>query len=460
MEVMIMEKKPVNIGQEYEIVITGFSHQGEGIGRINNFAVFVPGAIPGETITVEIVEVKKNFAKGKTKAISLPHATRVVTPCIYADSCGGCQLQHIGYQKQLALKGQIVLDALERLGGIKVQVEPTIGMDYPWRYRNKGHFQVVKEGGKVTLGFFAQDSFDVIPASKCRLFSKVINKLVVYLEEQLTLCGLEIYNRKTKQGYLRNIMVKESRLTGEIMIIFITNDGKWRLEKMITPLIETFPQVVSIYQNINKNSHSVVLGKEFKLIRGQAYLQDAIGPYIFNISPQSFFQINNSQAKKLYDKAVEFARLTGKEKVIDAYCGTGSIAIYMAGQAKKVMGIETVEAAINDARENAQLNGIKNTEFIVAKAEEWLPQWVQKGGQGDVIVVDPPRKGCAPEVLEAIVKAEPSRVVYISCNPATLARDLRYLVSQGYEVREVQPVDMFPQTVHVECVALMSRVDE
>jgi len=453
-------EKPVKLGEKYELAITGLSHQGEGIGRVNNFAVFVPGAIPGEKVTAEITEIKKNLAQGKLEKVVEPVPFRIEAPCAYFAKCGGCQLQHISYEKQLEFKREQVKDALGKIGGIDVQVEPALGMEYPWRYRNKGHFHPDKIGSEVRLGFYEPGSYAFVPAKESLLFSSVVNRLLSYLEEKLTLDGVSVYERKTGRGYLRNIMIRESRATGEIMLIFVTNEDEWRLDEVVESVLAVFPQVKSVYHNINKSTKPVVLGAKFKLISGQAFLKDTIGPYVFKISPQSFFQINNEQARVLYEKALAYANLTGKETLIDVYCGIGSIAIYMAAQAKEVIGIEAVEAAINDAGENAKLNGINNTEFIVAKAEEWLPRWVKGGGRADVVIVDPPRKGCAPEVLEAIVEVKPERVVYVSCNPATLARDLKYLAANGYEVEKVQPVDLFPQTQHTETVARIERVKD
>jgi 23S rRNA (uracil1939-C5)-methyltransferase len=452
-----MVEKPVKPGEIHELTISGLSHQGEGVGRVKNFAVFVPGAIPGEKVLVEINEVKKNFAQGKLAKVVEPVPFRIEAPCAYFEQCGGCQFQHISYEKQLEFKRLQVKDALTKIGGIDTYVEPALGMEYPWRYRNKGHFHLDNIDGEIKLGFYEPDSHQFVPAKESLLFSSVVNRLLSYLEDRLTLLGFTIYDRNTGEGCLRNIMVRESRATGELMLIFVTSTDSWQLEEVVQSVRAVFPQVVSIYQNVNKNNKSVILGSKFNLIYGQAFLQDSIGPYVFKISPQSFFQVNNEQARVLYEHALDFANLSGKESVIDAYCGIGSIAIFIATQAKKIIGVEVVEEAIKDARENAKLNNIENSEFIVGKAEDWLPRWVREGGRADVIIVDPPRKGCAPELLEAIVEVNPERVVYVSCNPATLARDLKHLVGNGYEVRAVQPVDLFPQTSHVETVCLMSR---
>lgn len=453
-----MKDLPVKLGQRYEMTITGLTLEGEGVGRVKNFAVFVPGAIPGEKIKAEISEVKKNFAKGVLVRIIEPVPFRTEPPCRFFDQCGGCQLQHISYEKQLEFKTQLVKDALNKIGGIDADVSPIIGMEYPWRYRNKGHFHLDKVDGRVRLGFYEPGSHEFVPAKESLLFSSVVNSLLDYLEEQLTLREITVFNPNTGEGYLRNIMVRESKATGEIMLNFITGTEKWELAEVTKSVEAVFPQVRSVYQNINKGKSPVILGNKFILRSGKEYLQDTIGPYVFKISPQSFFQVNNEQARVLYEKALEFASLSGRETVIDAYCGIGSIAIFIASQAQKVIGVEVVEAAIQDARENANLNNITNTQFVVGKAEKWLPRWLKEGGRADVIIVDPPRKGCAPELLEAIVNARPEKVVYVSCSPATLARDLKYLAANGYKVNEIQPVDLFPQTGHVESVVLITKL--
>ncbi|MFZ5944321.1 MAG: 23S rRNA (uracil(1939)-C(5))-methyltransferase RlmD [Bacillota bacterium] len=452
-----MKEKPVKFGQKYMVEISGLSHLGEGIGKVNNFAVFVPGTIPQEKVEVVITEVKKNFARGNLIKVHSPSAKRVEPPCAFADKCGGCQLQHIDYALQLQLKQRQVEDALIKLGGIKTQVQPVLGMDYPWRYRNKGHFQLEKNQGQIALGFYEPGTHDFVPAKDSLLFSTVINKLVRYLEETLTIEDIKLYDRERGQEGIRNIMVRESKATGELMVIFITSTEDWQLASTADSLTAVFPQVVSIYQNVNKTQQSVILGDKFIIRKGQEFIMDNIGELKFKISPQSFFQINNCQTEVLYNKAIEFAGLSGEETVLDAYCGIGSIALFIASQAKHVIGIEVVKEAIDDARKNAELNTITNAEFIVGKVEEWLPRWVSAGGKADVIIVDPPRKGCAPETLEAIAEVKPRRVVYVSCNPGTLARDLKYLTEHGYETKEVQPVDMFPQTGHVESIIMMTN---
>lgn len=454
-----MKDKPVHLEENYELIINGYSHQGEGIGRVNNFTVFVPGAILGERVRVKINEVKKNFARSRLEEVILssPHRTKPLCPVYHL--CGGCQLQHIVYEKQLEIKRLAAQDALIRLGQQKVETLPVIGMEYPWRYRNKGYFQVNQEKGRVRLGFYKAGSYDFVPASGCVLFSSQINKLVSYLEEQLSLQKVTAYNSKTGRGNLRKILIRESKSTGEIMIVFITKEDNLGFdENILNDLVRTFPQVVSIYQNINRIPKAVLSGKDFRLLEGKPDLEEAIGPFRFKISPQSFFQVNVAQAKILNEKILEYANLSGEETVIDSYCGTAAISIYLAKQARKVYGIEIEKSAIRDAKINCELNNISNIKFFTGGAEEWLYRWRRKGEEVHIIIVDPPRKGCSPKTLKEITKIKPKQILYVSCNPATLARDVKYLTKDDdYKLKKVLPIDMFPQTGHIECIASLER---
>jgi len=366
-----MNDKPVQLEESYELFINNYSHQGEGIGRVNNFTIFVPGAILGERVRVKISEVKKNFDRSRLKEIisSSPHRIKPFCPVYHL--CGGCHLQHIAYEKQLEMKKGIVENALERIGNQNIKALPTIGMKDPWRYRNKGYFQVSQEKGMIRLGFYKAGSYDFVPASGCVLFSLQINRLVSCLEGQLSLQKLPQYNSKTGGGNLRNVLIRESRSTGEIMIVFITKEDNLGFEQNVSnDLVRTFPQVISIYQNINRSPKAVLLGKDFRLLKGKPDLEDAIGPFKFKMSPQSFFQINAAQAEILNEKVLEYANLSGEETVIDSYCGTATISIYVAKQAEKVYGIEVEKSAVRDAKINCELNGISNLKLFTGKAEE------------------------------------------------------------------------------------------
>ncbi|MDD5013744.1 MAG: 23S rRNA (uracil(1939)-C(5))-methyltransferase RlmD [Atribacterota bacterium] len=454
-----MKDKPVRLEEDHELIIKSYSHQGEGIGRVNNFTVFVPGTILEEKVKTKITEVKKNFARGQLEKIILASPYRINPLCSVYHFCGGCHLQHIAYEKQLEMKNEIVENALNRIGNQNIKVLPTIGMEDPWRYRNKGHFHLAQENGKIQLGFYKSKSHTLVPACQCRLFSTAINRLVKYLEEQLTQLDFSIYDCETDQGNLRGMMLKESKSTGEIMIIFITKEEKLKIDEIfLDNLIKTFSQTVSIYQNINKSSKMVLLGKDFKLLRGKTSIEDTIGSFKFKISPASFFQINVSQAQALYEKILEYANLSGEETVIDSYCGTGTISIYLAGKAKRVYGLELEKGAVRDSRENCKLNKLSNLKFFTGEAEKSLYGWIKNQEEVQIMVVDPPRKGCSREMLGDIIKATPEKILYVSCDLPTLARDIKYLTQNGcYNLEKVQPVDMFPQTRHIECIAYLRR---
>ena len=454
-----MKNKPIQLEEDHELVINSYSHQGEGIGRVNNFTVFVPGAILGERVRVKIKEVKKNFARGQLEEIILASPHRIKPLCSVYHLCGGCHLQHIVYEKQLEIKKEIVENALERIGNQNIKALPTMGMKDPWRYRNKGYFQVNQEKGRVQLGFYKAGTYDFVPASGCVLFSLQINGLVGYLEDQLSLQKVIVYNSKTGEGNLRNVLIRESRSTGEIMIVFITKEYNLGFEQnVLNDLVRTFPQVVSIYQNINRSPKAVLLGKVFRLLKGKPDLGDALGPFKFKISPRSFFQVNVEQAEILNEKVLEYANLSGEETIIDSYCGTAAISVYAAKQAKKVYGIEVEKSAVRDAKINCELNGISNLKLFTGKAEEWLYKWRRSGEEVHLIIVDPPRRGCSSKVLKGIIKIKPKKIIYISCNPATLARDLKYLTKDGnYKLKKILPIDMFPQTGHIECIASLER---
>jgi len=343
-----MKDKPVQLEEEYEFIVNSYSHQGEGIGRINNFAVFVSGAISGEKARVKITEVKKNFARGQLEEVILPSPYRVKPHCPVYHLCGGCHLQHIAYEKQLEMKKEIVENALSRIGNQNIKALPTIGMKDPWRYRNKGHFHLARENGKIQLGFYKSKSHTLVPACQCCLFSTTINRLVKHLEKQLTGREISIYDNETDQGNLRGIILKESKSSGEIMIIFITKEEKLIADEIfLDNLIKDFSQIVSVYQNINKSSKMVLLGKDFKLLRGKTSIEDAN------------------------------ANLSGEETVIDSYCGTGAISIYLAGKAKRVYGLELEKGAVRDSWENCELNSLSNLKFFTGKAEKWLYGWIK-----------------------------------------------------------------------------------
>lgn len=453
-----MNDKPVQFEESHELFINNYSHQGEGIGRVGDFAIFVPGAIKGEKVRAKIIEVRKNFAWGELEEVILSSSNRVKPPCSVFNLCGGCHLQHINYKKQLEMKKEIVENLLNRVENQSIDITPTIGMGIPWRYRNKGHFHLAWENKNIKLGFYQAKSHDLVPASRCLLFSHNINALIKYLEKELTRQKITIYNHKRDRGNFRGIIFRESKYSGEIMIIFITREEKWDLdENFLNNLVIAFPQIVSLYQNINKNSKMALLGKDFKALKGKTFIEDHIGPFKFKISPSSFFQVNVLQTEVLYKKILEYANLRGEETVIDSYCGTGAISIYLAGKSKKVYGLELKKEAVKDAWTNGRLNDLSNLKFFSGEAEKWLYKWIQSDEKVEVIIIDPPRKGCSREALKNIIKIKPEQILYVSCYMPTLARDIKYIIQNGYHLKEVQPVDMFPHTSHTECLVHLTK---
>lgn len=450
---------PVEKNNDYEIEITSMGHNGEGVGKIEGFTVFVPDGIVGETITTKIVKVEKNYSIGKILSILKPSENRVEPICKIYKKCGGCNVQHINYEGQLSFKRQRVQDAVTRIGKLEnITVKEVLGMDNPYRYRNKVQLPIGDLNGETLVGFYAPRSHEIIDMETCYIQDEVADKVVKLLRQWIKKYKIEIYNEQTGTGVIRHIMIRRAFKTGELMIVLVTNTLEFNYKQEFVDLIlNNVDKVSSIIQNVNRKNTNIVLGDLCKTIWGKDTITDYIGEFKFNISPQSFFQVNPIQTEILYKKALEFANLDGTQTVFDAYCGAGTISLFLAQGAKKVYGVEIVPEAIANAIENADNNNITNAEFIVGEAEKVIPDLIEKGIKADVVVVDPPRKGCDPELLNAIAKMSPPRIVYVSCDPGTLARDLGILKELGYTTKEIQPVDMFPQTAHVETVVLLNR---
>jgi 23S rRNA (uracil1939-C5)-methyltransferase len=450
---------PVEKNKEYEIEITGMGHEGEGVGRIENFTVFVQGALQGETVLAKIIKVSKNYAVGKLIKVIKASPDRTNPVCEIYKKCGGCQLQHTSYEAQLRVKKQRVIDAIERIGKLEdVVVHDTIGMANPYRYRNKVQLPVGEKNGEIQIGFYAPKSHDIIDMDVCHIQDEIADEVVKLTRKWMKSYGIKPYNEETGTGVVRHIMVRRGFKTGEVMVVLISNTREVPyIEEFIELISKNIKGIKSIIQNINSKKTNVILGESSRTLWGDNTITDYIGKFKFNISPQSFFQVNPVQTEVLYNKALEYANLTGNEVVFDAYCGTGTISLFLAQKAKKVYGVEIVPQAIENAIENAKQNGVENAEFIVGESEKVIPELIEKGISADVVVVDPPRKGCERELLEAIAKMAPQRLVYVSCDPGTLARDLGILDELGYKTIEIQPVDMFPMTAHVECVAGIER---
>lgn len=433
---------------------------GEGIGKADGFTVFVKDAVIGDTVTAKIIKAKKNYGYGRLMEVLKPSPYRVKPKCEFARQCGGCQLQALTYDQQLVFKTNKVKGHLERIGGFTdIPMEPIIGMDELFHYRNKAQFPVGRnKEGKIVTGFYAGRTHNIIENRDCALGvaenKEVLDRVIAHMEKY----GIEPYNEATGKGLVRHVLIRYGYFTKEVMVCLILNGNKIPKEEQLVKSLCEIPGMTSITINVNKKHSNVILGEEIGLLWGQEYITDRIGDISYQISPLSFYQVNPMQTQKLYAKALEYADLHGQETVWDLYCGIGTISLFLAQKAKFVRGVEIVPAAIENAKENAKLNGLENTEFFVGKAEEVLPREYKKNGvYADVIVVDPPRKGCDETLLETMIEMNPDRIVYVSCDSATLARDLKYLCERGYELRKVCPVDQFGMTVHVETVVLLSH---
>lgn len=448
---------PVAKNEYYDVTFEDLTHEGAGVAKVDGFPIFVENALPDERAKIKVIKVKKGFAFGRLIEIYEQSKDRTNAPCPIYSQCGGCQLQHLRYEGQLHFKKKQVEQVLTRIGKLdltKVTVHPTLGMSDPWNYRNKAQVPVGEREGGLVAGFYQKRSHDIIDMERCLIQLAENDDVVQTVKKICESYGIRAYNEEKHNGWLRHIMVRYGLVTKEIMVVFVTKTADFpHKNEIIKEMTDQLPQVKSIVQNINNKRTNVIFGDETKVLWGEEYIYDTIGDVKFAISARSFYQVNPEQTKVLYDKALEYASLSGEESVIDAYCGIGTISLFLAQKAKRVFGVEIVPEAIEDAKRNAELNGIKNAEFAVGEAEVVIPEWYKQGNKADVMVVDPPRKGCDEALLKTIIDMKPKQVVYVSCNPGTLARDLQVLELGGYETVEVQPVDMFPHTTHVECVA-------
>lgn len=455
---------PVMKNEYYDVTFEDLTHEGAGVAKIEGFPIFVENALPDERAKIKVIKVKKGFAFAKLIELYEQSEKRIEAPCPIYSQCGGCQLQHFSYEGQLDFKRKQVEQVLTRIGKLdvgKVSVHPTLGMNDPWNYRNKAQVPVGEREGGLVAGFYQKRSHDIIDMEKCLIQQSENDDVVQAVKKICETYGIRAYNEEKHKGWLRHIMVRYGLVTKEIMVVFVTKTADFpHKNDILAEITKQLPQVKSIVQNINNKRTNVIFGDETKVLWGEEYIYDKIGDVKFAISARSFYQVNPEQTKVLYDKALEYAGLTGEESVIDAYCGIGTISLFLAQKAKKVFGVEIVPEAIEDAKRNAELNGITNAEFAVGEAEVVIPEWYKQGNQADVIVVDPPRKGCDEALLKTILDMKPKKVVYVSCNPGTLARDLQILELGGYETVEVQPVDMFPHTTHVEVVSKMILKEE
>lgn len=446
--------------QEYVVDIIDNGYDGEGIAKINDFTIFIQGAIKGEKVKILILKVTKSFAYGKILEIISASKSRSNVDCANFSKCGGCTLRHINYKETLNIKRDIVKNCLYKELHRVVEVNDTIGMERPLYYRNKLQYPVgLNKDGKPVMGIYSQRTHNIIEIKEnCYIQNEKCSEIAKYIFEFAVENNIKPYNEETNNGTLRHIVIRIGVNSNEIMVTLVVNNDDFNNEdKFVKELTKQYPEVKTIVKNYNSKNTNVILGTKNKVIYGNGYIYDMLGSYKFKISPLSFYQVNPLQTEVLYNKAVEYANLTGKETVFDLYCGIGTIGIFASAKAKKVYGIEVVPEAIEDAKENANLNKVENTEFFAGEVEKILPELIEKRKiLADVAFIDPPRKGCDNVTIETLLKIMPQKIVYVSCNPATLARDI-HLLEEKYELKQVQPVDMFGFTSHVECVTLMSR---
>lgn len=442
------------------VTIEDIGTNGEGIGKADGYTLFIKDAVIGDTAEVKVTKAKKNYGYARLMNILTPSPYRIQPVCKVARQCGGCQIQQLCYEKQLEFKQNKVKGNLERIGGVEnLQMEPVKGMADPYHYRNKAQFPIgTDKEGNIITGFYAGRTHQIIPNTDCALGAEVNEGILQIILNFMNKNEVSAYNEETQKGLVRHVLIRYGKKTGEIMVCLVINGDKIPKSQELVDNLREISGMTSITISINRENTNVIMGKDVRVLWGQGYITDYIGNVKYQISPLSFYQVNPEQTEVLYSLALEFADLKGEETVWDLYCGIGTISLFLAQKAKQVYGVEIVPQAIEDARHNAEINGIKNAEFYVGKAEEVLPEkYKNEQIRADVIVVDPPRKGCEESVLDTMVEMKPDRIVYVSCDSATLARDVKYLGERGYEVVKVQVVDQFPHTVHVETVVKLER---
>ncbi|MFB6468237.1 23S rRNA (uracil(1939)-C(5))-methyltransferase RlmD [Cytobacillus sp. Hz8] len=446
--------------QTFPLTIKRLGINGEGVGYFKKQVVFVPGALPGEEVVVEATKVHPKFAEAKIKNIRKESPFRVQPPCPVYEECGGCQLQHLRYDQQLKEKRDIVIQALERHTKIPVDtldIRETIGMEDPWNYRNKSQFQVGKKDEKVLAGLYGLNSHKLIHIDHCAVQHPKTTKATGKVRKILEKLNVPIYNERTKKGIVRTIVTRVGVQTGEVQIVLITTKKDLpHKEQIVQEIKKRMPEVKSIVQNINGEKTSLIFGKETIALDGKEFIQESLGDLSFELSARTFFQLNPEQTVKLYDEVKQAAALTEKEKVVDAYCGVGTIGLWVADKAAEIRGMDIIRESIEDAKKNAARHGIKHAQYVTGKAEDVFPRWAKEGWKPDVVIVDPPRTGLDGGLIQSLLKSAPKKIVYVSCNPSTLAKDIAVL-SGKYRVEYIQPVDMFPQTAHVETVVKLEE---
>ncbi|MGN1387076.1 MAG: 23S rRNA (uracil(1939)-C(5))-methyltransferase RlmD, partial [Bacillus sp. (in: firmicutes)] len=443
----------LEVGQTFPLTIKRLGINGEGVGYFKRGVVFVPGALPGEEIVAEATKVHPKFAEAKVKRIRKASEHRVTPQCPVYDQCGGCQIQHLDYAQQLKEKRDIVKQAFEKYMKKDVErlnIKETIGMDNPWNYRNKSQFQVGTKDGQIIAGLYGINSHNLIDIPNCIVQHPFSNEITVTVKEAMQQLGIPAYDEKKKSGIVRTVIVRTGFATGEVQVVIVTISEKLPKKNQLIPMIlEKHPEVKSIVQNVNNKDTSLIFGDKTIHLAGEEVINESLGELSYELSARTFFQLNPTQTVKLYNEAKKAAALTGKENVVDAYCGVGTIGLWLSDEAKEVRGMDIIPESIEDAKKNAKRHGKTNVKYEVGKAEDIMPKWVGfEGWRPDVLVVDPPRTGCDQKLINTILNSMPKRIVYVSCNPSTLAKDIQQL-SKLYRVNYIQPVDMFPHTAHV-----------
>lgn len=444
--------------EKYIVKIEDYTDEGFGVARVNGYVLFVPGTVAGEEVEVLVVKAGKSFGYGKLLRVLTPSPYRVEPDCALGNRCGGCAFWHLSYPEELRLKAMRVQTQLKRIGGLDLEISPPIGAAEQIGYRNKAQYPIRQVGGKPQGGFYAAGSHGVVSGAPCAIQPMIFNHILEWTLGFMQRHGLTAYEEQRYSGIVRHLYLRRGEATGELLVCLVVNSKKFALkEQFAKELTAAFPAVRTVAINYNDRNTNVVLGKVTQTVWGPGYIEDILLGKRYRIAPQSFYQVNRRQTEVLYSKAIELAALTGTERVLDLYCGIGTIGLSLAEQCKELVGVEIVPQAIENAKENAKINGIKNAEFFCADAKEAAERFASEGRQFDVIIVDPPRKGCDPATLDAIRQMAPGRLVYVSCNAATLARDLKILEETGFQTISATPVDLFPRTHHCECVALLSR---
>jgi len=451
---------PVEKNKDYILEIESVSSEGSGIAHIDGFTVFVPDTVSGDVGLVRIVKVKSSYAYGKMMELTTKSADRTEPVCGVYKRCGGCQLLHMTYKAELEFKKGVIENSLRRIGGFRdICVDEIIGCESRERYRNKMIFPIGEKDGQPVAGFYSKRSHDIAEIEDCLLGDEICRNILSAVKEYMTECRVSAYNEEKHKGDIRRVFIRKGYHSKEVMVVISANCKKLKNEEILTEKLKNISKkIVSIILNVNTKRTNLVLGDTNITLWGKDRITDTLCGLEYEISPHSFFQINPVQTEKLYGKAIEFAQLTGEESVLDVYCGIGTISLYAAKNAKNVIGVEIVPQAIVDAKENAVRNAISNADFYADSAENTVPKLIKNGMRPDVVILDPPRKGSDEKTLGAIVSASPERIVYVSCNPATLARDMKYLCENGYKADKVVGVDMFPGTVHIETVVLLTQM--